>query len=128
VTDNYRFFSFLFSVSPRYLFLLLLHYKLYPITRTQRQVMGIPSHGWSFSWRMHKWEEHLAGCIDELQEAWNARNQEDNHLPHVFDPKVVGCIDTFPIEINRPPAAHQRQYYNGKYAKHVVKVSIDNYR
>ena len=73
---------------------------------------------------MHLWEEHLANVIDELSEAWDARGQPQNHLPHIFDRKVVGCIDTFPIEINRPGDGRQRYYYNGKYSCHVVKVSF----
>lgn len=62
--------------------------------------------------------------IDELDTAWIKRKEEENQLPHVFGATVTGCIDTFPIIINRPARGNdQRFFYNGKYATHVVKVS-----
>jgi len=71
---------------------------------------------------LHTWEKHLASVIDEMQHEWDARFDASNTLPHVFDSKVTGSIDTFPIEIQRPSDGSQAQYYNGKYKKHIVKV------
>lgn len=48
----------------------------------------------------------------------------ENELPAVFGRSVTGCIDTFPIMINRPKGKKQRFFYNGKYACHVVKVDL----
>jgi len=74
--------------------------------------------------KIHRWEQHLATVVCELEPIWAARNDASNALPHVFDDQVTGSIDTFPIEINRPPNDVQRLFYNGKYAKHVVKVRM----
>lgn len=65
--------------------------------------------------------------INELDEAWEKRHEIGNSLPHVFGRSIVGSIDTFPILINRPSKNNlQRLFYNGKYASHVVKVSVFN--
>lgn len=64
----------------------------------------------------------MASVINELRDAWDARRDPSNAIPHVFDSMVVGAVDTFPIEINRPASHAQRLFYNGKYAKHVLKV------
>ena len=76
---------------------------------------------------IHQWEHHLATVIDEMLPAWNSRFEADNRLPHVFDEAVTGSVDTFPIEICRPSDGSQREYFNGKYKKHVVKVSLYRY-
>lgn len=66
---------------------------------------------------------YLSSVIDELSVAWAGRLDPANELPHGFGVNVTGCIDTFPIEINRPSGqGAQSKFYNGKYAKHVVKV------
>ena len=106
---------------PAYLWQLLCHYKVYTVARTEPVLLGCRTNGRDLLWRMSRWAEHLAGCIDEMQEAWDARFDR-NSLPHVFTDRVTGSIDTFPIYINRPPNALQRQYYNGKYGGHVLKV------
>lgn len=70
-------------------------------------------------------QRYLASVIDEMDDAWRSRHDEANALPHVFGPTVTGCIDTFPIIINRPALGNdQRFFYNGKYANHIVKVSL----
>ena len=56
-----------------------------------------------------------------IVQAWDERFN-NNRLPHVFSDRVTGSIDTFPIYITRPPNALQRQYHNGKYGGHVLKV------
>jgi hypothetical protein len=117
----YRLLS-LFVCRPRHLWLLLSYYKLYPVSRAAWMVFEQQNPRF-FMHRLHKWEKHLASVINELGEAWSNRFQPQNALPHVFDSKVTGSIDSFPIEINRPPNNVQRLFYNGKYAKHVVKVS-----
>lgn len=73
--------------------------------------------------QVHRWEAYLARVIDELSPVWSTRHDKSNHLPHIFDSKVTGCIDTFPILIERPGNGEQHKYYNGKYKAHVVKVS-----
>jgi hypothetical protein len=89
--------------------------------------MGRRSSGRTYLFRIHVWATHLAACIDEMQEAWDARF-DNNRLPHVFNDRVTGSIDTFPIYIQRPPNALQRQYYNGKYGGHVLKVKSAHVR
>lgn len=65
--------------------------------------------------------------IDELGAAWEGRHDPANRLPHVFDHTITGCVDTFPIIINRPKGKNnvQRWFYQGKYACHIVKVSLN---
>lgn len=99
-----------------------MHYKVYPVSRSEPYLLGAKHSGRHFLDRVNHWADHLAGVIDEMQEAWDQRHDEGNRLPHVFDNKVTGSIDTFPIYINRPPNCVQRKYYNGKYGGHVVKV------
>ena len=103
-------------------------YKIYPVARSSRVLFNHPTHSRKQIQRLHVWEKHLASVIDELSEVWYARDQPCNKLPYVFDREVVGCIDTFPIFVNRPGGGRQRFYYNGKYKRHVVKVSITIYR
>lgn len=98
-------------------------YKLYPVGRAVRTIFHIRVHPRKEMQLIHKWEEHLARVIEEMDDLWRARHLPSNHLPHVFPPNVTCCIDTFPIEINRPGNGQQKNYYNGKYAKHVMKVS-----
>ena len=65
----------------------------------------------------------MAAVINELDEAWDLRKEPGNELPHVFTRQVTGCIDSFPIMVNRPKKGNlQRLFYNGKYGCHVVKV------
>jgi hypothetical protein len=97
---------------------------VYPVHRTGSMLYH-SSYAGNYRTQLHKlhtWEEHLAGVIDEMQPAWDARFDTDNRLPHVFDEKVTGSIDTFPIIIQRPSDGTQSQYYNGKYKHHIVKV------
>lgn len=68
-------------------------------------------------------EEYLAGVVDELREVMMDRFSDENRLPHVFDGSVRLCVDTFPIEIQRPKDARwQAATFHGKYKKHVLKV------
>jgi hypothetical protein len=106
---------------PVHLWLLLCHYKVYPVSRTEPDLLSRKGSGRNFLWRMYGWAKHLAQSIDEMQVAWDARFN-NNRLPHIFNDMVTGSIDTFPIYIQRPPNALQRQYYNGKYGGHVLKV------
>lgn len=103
--------------------MLLAYYKLYPVSRASLAVFG--ARNWrKLVGKIHGWEQYLASAVSELDTVWASRNDASNALPHVFDEKVTGSIDTFPIEINRPPNDVQRLFYNGKYAKHVVKVRL----
>jgi hypothetical protein len=74
-------------------------------------------------------QRYLASVVNELDEAWDRRKEPGNELPHVFGRSVTGSIDSFPIIINRPEEGNlQRFFYNGKYACHVVKVSLSSHR
>lgn len=65
----------------------------------------------------------LAAVINEVDQTWNRRFEEPNALPHVFDRTVTGCLDSFPIHVNRPVTSNwQKLMYNGKYKGHVMKV------
>lgn len=103
-----------------------MYYKIYPVARAG----SIMYHaGGDFRHKLaaiHMYEKHLASVIDELAHLWDARFDPSNRLPHVFDNMVTGSVDTFPIVILRPKVG-QRNYYNGKYKQHVVKVSTYRY-
>jgi hypothetical protein len=114
----------LFVVRPEYLFDLLCYYKVYPVSRTSC-ALYLSNSAVNFRGQLdmlHKWEKYLASVIDEMQHEWDARFDVRNRLPHVFDSRVTGSVDSFPIEIQRPSDGTQAQYYNGKYKKHIVKV------
>jgi hypothetical protein len=68
---------------------------------------------------------HLASVIDELQAGWDERFGDHNKLPHVFGNEVTGCLDSFPIYVDRPSDSRlQRLLYNHKYGGHVLKVQV----
>ena len=85
--------------------------------------------GRSFVSQLHYYELHLFNVIDELSEAWDARFHKSNRLPHHFGKRVTGAIDSFPVYIQHLPGRVNKTY-NGKYQRHILKVScivIDNY-
>jgi hypothetical protein len=111
--------------SPQNLLSLFKFYKHYPIRRFFHHFFGkkARSPNWFYSNRLKKWESHLASVINELDPVFDQRFLPHNHLPHVFSRNVTGSIDSFPICVVRPKSpAWQRQFYNGKYKAHVVKV------
>jgi hypothetical protein len=118
----------LFCCSVEKLFDLLAWYKVYPVCRASGGLMMSIRPG--DTWRDHvhriqRWSAWLAGQVDELQRAWDARFDPANELPHVFHRLVTGSIDSFPIIINRPSAPGvQRRFYSGKYKQHVAKVRL----
>jgi len=117
--------------SPTKLLFLFTYYKLYPVTRAWTAIYGdaAKNPGWLLS-EIRKWEDYLANAMNEIQSAWDARRDEENRIPHVFPPNVVGSVDTFPILVVRPSdPTWQRYLYNGKYKHHVVKIqAISDHR
>ena len=79
--------------------------------------------------KISTYQKYLASVIDELHFVWNRRLQPENSLPDTFDTNVTGCLDVFPIVVNRPKDAEmQAMLYNGKYKKHVLKVGSKIFR
>ena len=70
-----------------------------------------------------KYAQHLASEIDELRGPWSMRFNLNNRPADFFESLVTGCLDTFPIQVERSKEASvQAEYCNGKYKRHIVKV------
>jgi hypothetical protein len=111
---------------PIKLYQLLLYYKLYP-TKRQFQLLFGPAgkHYSRFQGRLLSYAQYLSGTLNELTGPWTDRHSPDNRLPHLFNHRVTGCIDSFPIYVTRPTDADwQYALYNGKYKGHVLKVTL----
>jgi hypothetical protein len=94
----------------------LFHYlKLYPVVRAH-ELKSLSS--------INKYIEHLASVVDELSSVWNHRHNMINRTPHHFRHMLTGSIDSFPVVVSRPVDSKIQSYlYNGKYKKHVMKVT-----
>jgi hypothetical protein len=83
----------------RRLWVLLVYYRLYPTVRQFPLLFNV-KYSQRYMSRIHETEAFLADRIDELRQWWDSRHEDYNRIPHVFDERVVGIVDTSPIEFN----------------------------
>jgi hypothetical protein len=101
------------------LFLVYAYFKLYPTIRSNKHC-NIRSHVQS----IRKYIQYLGGVMNDMDDVWNRRHEMKNRIPHYFQSMLTGSIDTFPIVVSRPSNKELCSYlYNGKYKKHVLKVT-----
>jgi hypothetical protein len=97
------------------LYRLFRYFKQYPVARSNDS-KSLTS--------LYKYIKYLASVVDELSIVWNDRHNMSNRIPHHFREMLTGSIDTFPVIVSRPTDGTQQSYlYNGKYKKHVYKVT-----
>jgi len=104
----------------------LLHYlKTYPThrdwafrhqqTRDHRNLIRI----------IRKHTAYLAARMNDIELAWQGRFSPENKLPHLFDNRVTGSIDTFHIRVLRPKhKTWRRVTRNGKHRCYCMKVQM----
>jgi hypothetical protein len=89
----------------------LVYLRTYPTTRAHAALNGWASRR-NMQWKIKLYMNHLYSVVNELDGAWQNRWNQANIIPTTFHDRVTGCLDSFPIYINRPKAG-QRLYYNG---------------
>lgn len=99
-----------------HLFRIFAYLKLYPTTRTTRTFLV------TYLLSIQRGVNYLASVMNEMITPWQARNKMSNRTNHRFANNVIGCVDTFPIVVNRPKK-DQSLLYNGKYKQHIYKVT-----